>query len=119
MSVISLVCLSTFFYIKISSDYTHPFAYADNWSFFTSKEKELFRSFQLILNLAAALKISIDFKKSWFWATCKTLRLSCKSTSLFFPQGNIDIPILQEAKDLGEQVHYRKSMNLGLSKINL
>lgn len=116
MSVIAMVSLSVYYYVKISTYYTFPYAYADNWAFFTSEERELHRSFKLILNLTSALKISIDFKKSWFWATCKKLRLSSKSTSIYFPWGDVDIPILGEAKDLGEQVHYRKSMNLGFIK---
>ena len=116
MSVISMVALGAYYYAKIQSQYTYPFSYADNWCFFTSEERELHRAFKLILNLTSSLKISIDFKKSWFWANCKNLRLSCKTTSVYFPRGDIDIPILYEAKDLGEQVHYRKSMSLGFVK---
>ena len=116
MSVIAMICLSTYFYVRVCTNYTFPFAYADNWSFFTSEERELHRSFRIILALTSSLKISIDFRKSWFCATSKNLKQSCKMTSLYFPGGDVNIPVLNEVKDLGEQVHYKKSMTLGFVK---
>lgn len=119
MSVIAMLCLSTYFFVKISNQQTFPYSYADNLSFFTPETIAFYIAFQKILAITSSLRISIDFNKSWIWATSKNLRKQCQLVELFFPNGNITIPIVSEVKDLGEQVLYKESMNLGFIKDKL
>ena len=61
----------------------------------------------LRFNFTSALRLQIDFEKSWHWSIAKEFRTSS------FPSGDIPIKVESHVKDLGERFHYNKAIQLG------
>ena len=116
LSVLAMISLSTVYYFKLQAEGTFPYAYADNWSWFTCTQKAHFRAYILMLNLVHSLKLQIDFKKSWHWGSTKSFREGCNDFHLLFPNEFGKVTIRTSVKDLGEQVVYNKSVSLGFIK---
>ena len=113
MSVVGMVILSSAYYYRILDMAVKPFAYADNWSWLTHDQKTMMITLQKVLNFATALRLEIDFQKSWSRGSNKVFRKSCELLNLIFPDGTIHIPVKSSAKDLGYHIHYNKHMTLG------
>ena len=116
LSVLAMLALSTVYYFKLQVVGTFPYAYADNWSWFTTTQKAHFQAYILMLNLVHSLKLQIDFKKSWHWATTKSFRDGCDNFKFLFPNETGKVTIRTCVKDLGERVSYNKSVSLGFIK---
>ena len=112
MSVLGMVILSSAYYYRIKTPTVMPFAYADNWSWLSQDQKDMMITLQKVLNFAKALRLEIDFLKSWSWGSTKDFRQTCELLNLMFPDGTIAIPVKVSAKDLGYQIHYNKHMTL-------
>ena len=116
LSVISMIALSSIFYFKIQGPNTFPYAYADNWSWFSRTQKAHFTAYIQMLNLVHSLKLKIDFNKSWHWGTTKAFRDACNDFQYLFPNETGKVTIRTAVKDLGERVFYNKSVSLGFIK---
>ena len=116
LSVLSMISLSACFYYRLADVHTWPYAYADNWSWLTCSQKSHFRAYIKMLNLTSSLKLQIDFGKSWHWSISKNFRQFCESFTCLFPNDNHHVVVKRAVKDLGEMVHYQKSMGLGFIK---
>ena len=113
LSVIAMISLASAFYFRLKTSVVFPYAYADNWSWMTRSQQSHFRAFVKTLNLIESLRLSVDFQKSWHWGTTKDFREFCLHFALLFPSMDIPVNILTKVKDLGELVHYNKSVSLG------
>ena len=60
------------------------------------------------LNLVAVLKMVISVTKSWLWSVNIRDKKDLLAVNLLFPSGDVEVPVLQHAKDLGEIVQYTK-----------
>lgn len=116
LSVLSMISLSSVFYYRIAGEGIFPWAYADNWSWFTKTQKAHFKTYIQMLNLVHSLKLCIDFNKSWHWGTTKSFREGCADFELLFPNQAGKVTIRTAVKDLGERVIYNKSVSLGFIK---
>ena len=118
LSVLAMISLSTLFYYKLKSidPVITPFCYADNWAWSAGAKHAHFKAFTAMLNLVMALRVTIDFNKSWFWALKKDFRQTCSDLLLLFPSGDIDIQIKSHVKDLGEVVNYTRKAPLDFIK---
>ena len=113
LSVLAMLSVSAFYYYRILREGVFPYAYADNWSWFTPCQRLHFRTFTCVLNMVSCLKLTIDFDKSWHWGTTKAFRDACENFALLFPGQNIQTTVKSQVKDLGEMVNYNKSVSLG------
>ena len=71
------------------------------------------QAFISTIKFTSALKLQIDFSKSWHWSITKEFRTACLELASFFPLGDIPIRVEAHVKDLGERFHYNKSIQLG------
>ena len=112
ISVLAMIALSTVFYyrLRVAAPVVQPFAYADNWSWITDHQKSHFKAMVGILNLCHALKVTINFQKSWHWGTTKAFRDFSQILQLLFPSEQDTIVTQAHVKDLGESVAYGKFM---------
>ena len=107
-SVLCMIAISTMYYFKLRTEYTVPFAFADNWSWVTRTVRDLFRNWVKVLNLVAALRMKVDPSKSWVWATSPQMRKDLQSLWLLFPGEDIQVEIKTHVKDLGEIQQYNR-----------
>ena len=112
-SVVGMILVSATYYYMLCSPVLVPYAYADNWSWMTTCQRAQFMALQKVLNLIASLRMQIDHGKSWSWGTTKAMRAACHALNCLFPDGTVDIPVLETAKDLGYQMHYNQHITLG------
>ena len=113
ISVLAMLATSAFFYFGLQNSHIFPFAYADNWSWLTKQQRAHLVAFDDVKRLTNALRLQIDHAKSWHWGTTKEFRKFCADN---LPVENGSVVIKTVVKDLGEVVHYNKSMPLGFVK---
>lgn len=113
MSVVGMLALSFAFHHTIASPQLRPFAYADNLSFMTTSERAAFGAIQKILNFITALRMQIDFTKSWAWATSKQFREFWRHASALLMQTDFQFQIKNNVYDLGCMIHYSNAVVLG------
>ena len=113
MSVVGMLALSFVFHAKLKSPRLFPYAYADNWSFMSTSERECFRAMTTILNLITGLKMKIDFAKSWCWATTKQFKLFWHDASVILLDPAFAFQIKSHVHDLGCTISYNNQVVLG------
>ena len=113
MSVVGMLALSFVFHAKLKSPNLFPYTYADNWSFMSTSERACFRAMTTLLNLIADLKMKIDFKKSWCWATTKTFKSFWTEASAILMDHNFVFTIKSHVHDLGCTIAYSNAVVLG------
>lgn len=107
-----MLVVSSAFFWTLQSPRVHPFAYADNWSYLTASQRDNIQAFHKIQHLVEALRMQIDFAKSWAWGATADARQDWKDFLHHdFPQRN-QVPILNSTKDLGCMTHYSLSVSL-------
>lgn len=85
ISVLSMLATSCLFHSWLKTEYVRPFAYADNWSWMSSRQRAHFLAYQQVLRLTSVLRLSIDHAKSWHWGTKKDFREFCSHLFLVHP----------------------------------
>ena len=113
ISVLSMLATSCMYHAWLRNESICPFAYADNWSWMSTRQKCHFAAYQQVLRLTSVMRLSIDHSKSWHWSTKKDFREACENCALFHPAGDITVTVKATVKDLGEKVNYSKSVSLG------
>jgi len=88
--------------------------YADNWGWLTKSQQQNFVALQMTLRFVHSIRMKIDFRKSWAWATGKDFRRALKNLELLLPDGLTEIQILEDAKELGVQMKYSRKIRLGV-----
>ena len=82
-------------------------AYADNWSYATQCLQDHQDILQFILRLTAAMKLQIDWSKTWIWTTTDQLKPALKALLQHLLPPDIELSCVSHAKDLGFILHYR------------
>lgn len=113
ISVLAMIATSTVFYFRMKNESIDPFAYADNWSWMSKVQRAHFEAFDKVRQLAHVMRFMIDFRKSWHWSTSKPFRDACE---MLDPTDGVPQTVMTCVKDLGELVHYNKSVSLGFIK---
>ena len=67
LSVCAMLVTSSAFYWTLSTPTVFPYAYADNWSYLTTNQRDNIRAFRKIQDLVHAFRVQIDYAKSWAW----------------------------------------------------
>ena len=107
-SVLIMIALSAFFYYRMVRPQVWPAAYADNWSWMSTSDKECFQAFIRVLNLAQSIKMVVDIAKSWVWGTSKSMKMAVKNFDILFPSNPNCLSLRNSIRDLGEIVQYNK-----------
>lgn len=107
------------FYWTLQSPTVFPYAYADNWSYLTTNQRDNIQAFVRIQHLVEALRMKIDFAKSWAWGTTADARHDWQAFlhTEFGPDNQI--LILISTKDLGCVTHYTRHIVLGHLKTKI
>jgi hypothetical protein len=108
-----MLALATAFHWSIANETVSPHGYADNWGWSTFNFESHKQAFISTIKFTSALKLQIDFSKSWHWSITKEFRTACLELASLFPLGDIPIRVEAHVKDLGERFHYNKSIQLG------
>lgn len=112
-SVLAMVLMSSTYYYMLYSPVLTPYSYADNWTWMTTCQRAQFIALQKVFNLITSLRMQIDHNKSWSWGTTKSMRAACRDLNCLYPDGTLDVPVVETAKDLGYQLHYNQNITLG------
>ena len=96
LSVLAMLALASAFHRSIANDAVSPHGYADNWGWSTFNFESHKTAFLDTLNFTGALRLQIDFEKSWHWSITKEFRSACLDLSSLFPDGDIPMPIRVE-----------------------
>ena len=113
LSVLAMLALAMAFHWSIANETVTPHGYADNWGWSTFNFESHKRAFLSTIDFTSALRLQIDFSKSWHWSITKEFRTACLDLASLFPMGDIPIRVEAHVKDLGERFHYNKSIQLG------
>ena len=113
LSVCAMLVVSSAFYWTLHTPTVFPYAYADNWSYLTTNQRDNIQAFRQVQHLAEALRMKIDYSKSWAWgATADARKEWLQLLTLMFPEDN-PVKILNSTKDLGCMTHYTNHIVLG------
>ena len=119
LSVCAMLVVSSAFYWTIQSPTVFPFAYADNWSYLTTNQRDNIVTFRRIQDFVHALRMQIDYAKSWAWGATSEARKDWTEFLLQeFPDNN-QVPVLNSTKDLGCMTHYTRHITLGHLKTKI
>lgn len=116
ISVLSMLATSCLYHSWLKAEHVRPFAYADNWSWMSSRQRAHYFAYQQVLRLTNVMRLSIDHAKSWHCGTKKDFREFCSHLAYLHPKGDVAVVIKTSVKDLGERVNYDKSVSLGFIK---
>ena len=96
-----------------------PALFVDNWSW-SAEDPELNGfALQELLSVTSALKLTVDWTKSFAWARDKDSASWWKSTGVCFLPPHVGLRLLPAAKDLGTAMRYRGAKVLGCVKQRL
>ena len=118
LSVCGMICVAYHYHQYLTTFLNHVKVgiYADNWGWLTICQKQNFLALQMTLRFVHSIRMSIDFDKSWAWATSRDFKKSLSNLELLFPDGITKIHIVEDAKELGVRVKYNKRIRLGAIK---
>lgn len=77
VSVLAMLATSCYFFHKLAAPKLQPFTYADNWSWLSSEQRVHFVALQQMQDAVNLLRLQLDSKKSWHWATSQQFRQAC------------------------------------------
>ena len=119
LSVCAMLVVSSAFYWTLQSPTVFPYAYADNWSYLTTTQRDNIQAFYRIQHLVEALRMKIDFAKSWAWGATKEARTDWKDFLADEFADHNQISVLNSSKDLGCMTHYTRHITLGHLKTKI
>ena len=114
---VACMCALTLFASKVVviSDTILPIFFADNWSLIARSVNELEAALEILERLAKCLKMVFAPDKSWLWSSQSRDRKRLQRIRL---QGR-EIPIRNQATDLGCDVTYRGNMRKAQTKVRM
>ena len=119
LSVCAMLVVSSAFYWTIQSPTVFPFAYADNWSYLATNQRDNILTFRRIQDFVHAFRMQIDYAKSWAWGATSDARQDwTEFLNQEFPDSN-QVPVLNSTKDLGCMTHYTRHITLGHLKTKI
>ena len=115
LSVCGMIALAVYYYGHIIHHLNQVVVsiYADNWGWLTESQNQNFQALQKTLEFVHAIRMNIDFDKSWAYAIGKDFKKSLENLVLLFPDGKTPIHVVDDAKELGVMVKYSKKVKLG------
>ena len=81
--------------------------YADNWSYATDDPSKHLPAVRLLLQFARALKLTLDWNKTWIWGTDDDHREALKQVGRDLLPAEVELQKVNFARELGYILHYR------------
>ena len=116
MSVLGQLCLNRFWVFFLQHRGMIINAYADNWSYTTVSVRQHRGALNATQKVTKALKLEIDWKKTWCWGTDKAHVQALKLAASHFLPGDVQLMQASNARELGYILHYRKLHFRGTQK---
>ena len=115
MSVCGMIALAYHYHQHLSLQFDRTFVsvYADNWSWVSQVIRQNFGALLQTMAFTSAIRMQIDFDKSWAFAIGKDFKKSLLDLQGIFPDGQTNVHIVDDAKELGVRVKYSKKVRLG------
>ena len=105
LSVVAMAAICWLIVSKNRSTHAHMHTYVDNFSWLARSKSALTSSLCLAQKLCDMLRLPIDWKKSFAWATTPALKVFWdKEAQQYLPEG-VTLARVRDAKDLG--VHFQ------------
>lgn len=86
-------------YIHVQCPSVRVLSFVDNWDFLTWDPAAATRQYEVLLDFASLVDLTVDQKKTFGWSTCPTVRSTLRTTG---------IPVKHYAKDLGAHVAFSR-----------
>ena len=115
LSVCGMIALAYHFHEFLVTQFNRVqvSVYADNWSWVSRSISQNFYTLLQTLIFTSAIRMLIDFNKSWAYAVGKDFKKSLQDLQNLFPDGLTPIIVQDDAKELGIQVKYSRKVKLG------
>eukprot|EP00438_Fugacium_kawagutii_P014349 Skav202498 [mRNA] locus=scaffold32:141161:145471:+ [translate_table: standard] len=117
VAVAAMVAVNYLWVKQLEGHPITPSAYADNWAYFTPAPAEHRVALGVMLRTTKALRLRIDWHKTWGWGTSKPHKQTLKSAKQNLAQPDLKISVVTHARELGYVVHYRLRPFRGPQKI--
>eukprot|EP00438_Fugacium_kawagutii_P026272 Skav208226 [mRNA] locus=scaffold2601:406:4737:+ [translate_table: standard] len=107
-SVLGCLSVCYIWQAQVARHRVFPFAYADNWGWRGGPEADHAAAIHATTHLTSAMRLSVDWGKSWAWGTTTNTRHRWKHiVAELLP--NTPFQLLNTARELGAQMHYAKT----------
>ena len=107
-SVIACLAVSWVWQYHIATTTAKPLSYADNWGWKVKSITSNLASIQITINLTNALRLKIDWGKTWAWTTQTTGKKQWEKELKNALPDLKDLTIVTHARELGYMIHYNK-----------
>ena len=107
-SVLACIAISTTWTQILATHDTFPSAYADNWAWRSLSTASNLAALRATVHYTNALRLQIDWRKTWMWSTDSRNKDTWKSQMLQECPPDTDILIVSNARDLGFTMSYNK-----------
>ena len=109
-SILACLGLSYIWATLASVGSTLPTAFADNWNWRSQDTDSNVNTIQCTIRFLAAIKLQIDWNKTWIWCTRSVIKEAWKQIITdAIPQA--DIRVVTSARELGYTMHYNRVQN--------
>ena len=88
-------------------------SYADNWAYASYCPNSHSQAVQQTMRLTAAIKVQIDWKKTWAWGTNEEQVSALKNVCSFHMPQFVELQMVPHARELGYILHYRRRQYRG------
>ena len=107
MSVVAMLGVSRLWVELIQSEQMLPHAFADNWSWVTNNHRLHRNAMEQTLQLARAIRLTIDWGKTWIWGTKPIHTRTLQSVRAQLLNDKVQLQTVQDARELGHIIHYQ------------
>ena len=116
MSIVAMLGVSRLWVELISTEHLFPHSFADNWSWATSNHRLHRQAMEHTLQLTNAIKLTIDWNKTWIWGTTSIHTQTLQSVRSNLLNDQVQLQTVQHARELGHIIHYQISPYRGTQK---
>ena len=108
MSVVAMLCVNNLWTFLLDRPSMTTNAFADNWAYATSAPRDHRMAVLQTLRLTRALKVSIDFDKTWCWSTNDEHKKVLQQVANELLPAGQGLQAVLHARELGYITHYRR-----------
>lgn len=106
-SVVGMLAVNAFWVYHASQITPRLCAFADNWGYSTECPDDHLRLIPLLQKLTRALRLQIDWKKTWAWFTHESHKEMLLRAKNQFLHEDASFAFVANARDLGYILHYK------------
>lgn len=107
MSIVAMLAVSRLWVQLIQVEHLLPHSFADNWSWVTNNHLLHRQTMEKTLQLAKAIRLTIDWEKTWIWGTTKIHTQTLQNVRTDLLNDNVQLQTVQHARELGHIIHYQ------------